>query len=156
MQGLIEGNAETRVQRSFIQGSELLKKAPKLTKELCHIDWNDSSQHIHNLIRGLSPIPTAYTELEKDGTPTQLKIFRAEIREDLHGTPGQVLTDGKKYFAVATADSAVGLLDVQLAGKKRMDVKAFLAGFRDADGYKASQGTSKAEIEKVKALESET
>ncbi|MBR5700784.1 MAG: methionyl-tRNA formyltransferase [Bacteroidales bacterium] len=156
VQGLIEGNAETRVQRSFIQGSELLKKAPKLTKELCHIDWNDSSQHIHNLIRGLSPIPTAYTELEKDGTPTQLKIFRAEIREDLHGTPGQVLTEGKKYFAVATADSAVGLLDVQLAGKKRMDVKAFLAGFRDADSYKATQGTSKAEIEKVKALESET
>ena len=156
VQGLIEGNAETRVQRSFIQGSELLKKAPKLTKELCHIDWNDSSLHIHNLIRGLSPIPTAYTELEKDGTATQLKIFRAEIREDLHGTPGQVLTDGKKYFAVATADSAVGLLDVQLAGKKRMDVKAFLAGFRDADSYKATQGTSKAEIEKVKALESET
>ena len=156
VQGLIEGNAETRVQRSFIQGSELLKKAPKLTRELCHIDWNDSSQHIFNLIRGLSPVPTAYTELEKDGTATQLKIFRAEIREDLHGTPGQVLTDGKKYFAIATADSAVGLLDVQLSGKKRLDVKAFLAGFRDPDTYKATQGTSKAEIDKVKALESES
>ena len=156
VQGLIEGNVETRVQRSFIQGSELLKKAPKLTKELCHIDWNDSSSQIHNLIRGLCPIPTAYTELEKDGVVTQLKIFKGEVRDDLHGTPGEILTDGKKYFAVATADGAVSLLDVQLAGKKRLDVKAFLAGFRDAASYKTTQGTSKSEIAKVKALESET
>ncbi len=156
VQGLIEGNVETRVQRSFIQGSELLKKAPKLTRELCHIDWNDSSRQIHNLIRGLSPAPTAYTELEKDGVRTMLKIYKAEIREDLHGEPGQILTDGKKYLAIATQDSAVGLLDIQLQGKKRMDVKAFLAGFRDAESYKAAAGTSKAEIAKVKALESET
>ena len=68
----------------------------------------------------------------------------------------EILTDGRKYFAIATADSAVGLLDLQLAGKKRMDVKAFLAGFREPDTYRATQGTSKAEIAKVKALESET
>ena len=156
VQGLIEGNVETRVQRSFIQGSEMLKKAPKLTKELCHIDWRDTSLHIHNLIRGLSPIPTAYTELEKDGTLTGLKVFKAEIREDLHGEPGQILTDGRKYFAIATLDSAVSLLDVQLAGKKRMDVKAFLAGFRDAGSYVTTAGTSKAEIARVKELESES
>ena len=156
VQGLIEGNVETRVQRSFIQGSELLKKAPKLTRELCHIDWTDTTVHIHNLIRGLSPVPTAYTEFEKDGARLQLKIFRSEIREDLHGTPGEILTDGKKYLAIATADSAVGLLDVQLQGKKRMDVKAFLAGWRDASSWKTTQGTSKAEIAQVKALESES
>ena len=156
VQGLIEGNVETRVQRSFIQGSELLKKAPKLTKELCHIDWNDTTQHIHNLIRGLSPVPTAYTELEKDGAVQQLKVFKAEPRPDLHGVPGEILTDGRKYFAIATADSAVGLLDVQLSGKKRLDIKAFLAGFREPDSYHTTQGTSKAEIAKVKALESET
>ena len=157
VQGLIEGNVETRVQRSFIQGSELLKKAPKLTKELCHIDWNDTTQHIHNLIRGLSPVPTAYTELEKDGIVQQLKVFKAEPRPDLHGSkPGVILTDGKKFFAIATRDSAVGLLDVQLSGKKRLDVKAFLAGFREPDTYRTTPGTSKAEIARVKALESET
>ena len=156
VQGLIEGNVETRVQRSFIQGSELLKKAPKLTKELCHIDWNDTTRQIHNLIRGLSPLPTAYTELEKDGIVTQLKIFKAEARPDLHGKPGEILTDGRKFLAIATRDSAVGLLDVQLAGKKRLDVKAFLAGFREPETYRTTQGASKAEIARVKALESET
>ena len=75
---------------------------------------------------------------------------------NLHGTPGEILTDGKKYLAIATADSAVGLLDVQLQGKKRMDVKAFLAGWRDASSWKTTQGTSKAEIAQVKALESES
>ena len=57
--------------------------------------------------------------------------------------PGTILTDGKKFLAVATADGgAILLKDVQLAGKKRMDVKAFLAGFRDASQYKTTKGTS--------------
>ena len=76
VQGIIEKNIETRVQRSFIQGSEVLKPAPKLTRELCHIDWNDSTKNIYNLIRGLSPYPTAFTELVHEGAaPAQLKIY---------------------------------------------------------------------------------
>ena len=148
VEGIIQKNIELRVQRSFIQGSEVLKPAPKLTKELCHIDWNAPATQVYNLIRGLSPYPTACTELCKEGgEPVQLKIFRAEkttVRDlaDACGTPadaapGTILTDGKKVFAVATAGGgAVSLKDVQLAGKKRMDIKAFLAGFRDASDYK--------------------
>ena len=79
-QGLIEHNVDTRLQRSFIQGSEVLRPAPKLTRELCHIDWNDSSTQVYNLIRGLSPYPAAFTELVRDGAvPLQLKIFSAEL-----------------------------------------------------------------------------
>ena len=74
-QGLIEHNVDTRLQRSFIQGSEVLKTAPKLTRELCHIDWNDTTKQVNNLIRGLSPYPAAFTELVKEGSsPLQLKI----------------------------------------------------------------------------------
>ena len=155
VEGLIEKNVETRVQRSFIQGSEVLKPAPKITKELCHVDWNDSTTQIYNLIRGLSPYPTAYTELiGADGVATQLKIFGATVADSISvpaGTAaGTVLSDGKSYMAITTADGAISLTDVQLAGKKRMDIKAFLAGFRDPMSYKASQGTSKAEIAKTK------
>ena len=57
VEALIQRNVEIRVQRSFIQGAEVLKPAPKLNRELCHIDWNDSSANICNLIRGLSPHP---------------------------------------------------------------------------------------------------
>lgn len=171
-QGLIERNVDTRIQRSFIQGSEVLKPAPKLTRELCHIDWNDSTKQIFNLIRGLSPYPTAYTELVKEGgVPAQLKIFSAEkvgasaLAEALRqagipdtgtgksaGTvPGQILTDGKSYLHITTADGAISLKDVQIAGKKRMEIKAFLAGFREPETYSVTSGTSKAAIAKTKA-----
>lgn len=152
VQGLIEHNAETRVQRSFIQGSEVLKPAPKITRELCHIDWNDSTVQIYNLIRGLSPYPAAFTELVKEGAaPVQLKIFSAEkVKTQTGMAPGTVDTDCKSYFRVATADGALSLLEVQLAGKKRMDIKAFLAGFRDPQTYTTTAGTSKAEIAKTK------
>ena len=135
VEGLIQHNIETRLQRSFIQGSEVLKPAPKLTRETCHIDWNGTSEHIYNLIRGLSPYPAAFTEIaEEGGQPQTLKIYKAE-KVDLHGKPGEILSDGKTYLAVATADGAVSIREMQLAGKKRMDVKAFLLGFRNPEKY---------------------
>lgn len=137
VQSIIEGSAEVRVQRSFIQGSEVLKPAPKLTRELCQIDWNDTTKNIYNLIRGLSPYPTAFTFLQKEGEePVQLKIFFGEKMElDTPAVPGTILTNGKDYLAIATSDGAVSLKDVQLAGKKRMDVKTFLLGFREPETY---------------------
>ena len=155
VEGLIQKNVETRVQRSFVQGSEVLHPAPKLTRELQHIDWNDTTRNIYNLVRGLSPFPGAFTELVKDGQTTQLKVFFGEIRTDLHAAPGTVLSDGKTYLAIATQDGALALTDIQLAGKKRMDIKAFLLGFRDPESYSTTQGTSKAEIDKTKPAEDE-
>ncbi len=154
VRGILDGTAETRVQRSFIQGAETLKPAPKLTRALCHIDWTDTTRHIYNLIRGLSPYPTAYTELT-DGTsaPVQLKIFSAEkMAYNGPEAPGQLLTDGKSYLAVRTADGAISLKSIQLAGKKRMDVSAFLLGFREAEKFHCTEGTSKAEIAKTKPV----
>ena len=159
IEGIVQKNVELRVQRSFIQGSELLKTAPKLTRELQHIDWNDSTRHIYNLIRGLSPFPCAFTELvpSADGEqqPLQLKIYFGEMRMDLHAAPGTVLSDGKTYFAIATADGAIAITDLQLAGKKRMDVKSFLLGFRNPASYRTTEGTSRAEIAKAAPKEDE-
>jgi methionyl-tRNA formyltransferase len=163
-EGIIEHTADTRVQRSFIQGSEVLKPAPKLTKELCHIDWNDTTKQIFNLIRGLSPYPAAFTELAAEGKePAQLKIFTSEkVAEDdfmnmlnsagmSSATPGAIISDGKSFMAIATADGAISLKEVQLAGKKRMDIRSFLAGFRNIETYKTTEGTSKAEIAKTRS-----
>ena len=122
VKGILEKNIETRVQRIFIQGSEVLKPAPKLTRKLCHIDWNSPTVEIHNLIRGLSPYPTAFATIKKDGgDEMQLKIFRTNIMKDAPEgkTPGTVLSDGKSYFAITTADGALLLEDIQLSGKKR-------------------------------------
>ena len=128
---------------------------PFLARELQHIDWDDTTRNVYNLVRGLSPFPGAFTELVKDGQATQLKVFFGEMRSDLHAAPGTVLSDGKTYLAVATRDGALALTDVQLAGKKRMDVKAFLLGFREPETYTTSKGTSKAEIQKTKPQEEE-
>ena len=158
VKGILDGTAETRIQRSFIQGAETLRPAPKLTRALCHIDWDDTTRHIYNLIRGLSPYPTAYTELtDGESAPLQLKVFEAEkMAWDGPEAPGTLLTDGKSYLAVRTADGAVSLKSIQLAGKKRMDVGAFLLGFREASKYHCTPGTSKAEIAKTRAVESQS
>ncbi|MBE6231424.1 MAG: methionyl-tRNA formyltransferase [Bacteroidales bacterium] len=154
VEAIIEGNVEMRVQRSFIQGSEILRPAPKITRELCHIDWNGKTRHIYNLIRGLSPYPGAFTELIRNGKSTQMKIFSAtkitgeEYAQMLaecgmdKAAAGTILSDGKSYLAIATADGAISIKSMQLAGKKRMDVKDFLIGFRDPAVYTTSEGTS--------------
>lgn len=156
VEALIQHNVEVRVQRSFIQGSEVLKPAPKLNRELCHIDWTDSSTAICNLVRGLSPYPAAFTEIvsEKNPNPQTLKIYKAE-KVNLHGEPGQILSDGKSYLAIATSDGAVSIKELQLAGKKRMEASAFLAGFREPESYRCTPGTSKATISSLCCAKSE-
>jgi len=153
VEAIIQKNVETRVQRSFIQGSEVLKSAPKLTRELCHIDWNDSNKNVFNLIRGLSPYPTAFTELYREGeAPVQLKIFGAQRSFSMEDAePGTILTDGKTYFSVKTLDGAINLTDVQLSGKKRMDIRSFLLGFRDLETYKLTRGSSAQECRKTQS-----
>lgn len=107
--------------------SDELKHAPKIFKEDCKIDWNNSSALIHNLIRGLSPYPTAFTLLN-DKT---LKIFKAEPEEKEPGiAAGGFLTDGKTYLKFATKDGFIKLLDIQFEGKKRMLIEDFLRGMR--------------------------
>ena len=154
VEAIIENTAELRVQKSFIQGSEILRPAPKITRELCHIDWNGKTRDVYNLIRGLSPYPAAFTELTKDGKVLQMKIYRTvkvtgDDYADMlaasglgHAAPGTVLSDGKTYLAVTTADGALSVTELQMAGKKKMAVKDFLIGFRDPESYGTTQGTS--------------
>ena len=151
---IIDRNVELRVQKSFIQGSEILHPAPKLTRELCHIDWDGKTRNIYNLIRGLSPYPAAFTELSKDDKAMQLKIYKSvKVTGEEYQTmleqngissaaPGTVLSDGKSYLAFSTADGAISVTEIQLAGKKRMAVKDFLIGFREPQTYTTTKGTS--------------
>ena len=154
VEAIIDGSVEYRVQRSFIQGSEILRPAPKLSRELCHIDWNGKTRHIYNLIRGLSPYPAAFTELVKGDKTVQMKIYSSsKVTGDEYAAmleqnnistaqPGTILSDGKTYLAIAAADGAISVTELQLAGKKRMAVKDFLIGFREPQTYTTTQGTS--------------
>lgn len=104
-----------------------LKHAPKIFKDDCKIDWNNEAQTVYNLIRGLSPYPTAFTFLN-DKT---LKVFKAEIEDKEPGiVAGGFLTDGKTYLKFAAKDGFIKLLDIQYEGKKRMLIEDFLRGMR--------------------------
>lgn len=112
--------------------------APKIFKEDCKINWNKSAVEIHNQIRGLSPYPGAFSSIiDSNGKQSDLKIFESRLIKDnnlkeylskIISIPGEIHCD-KKNMYVATADSPIEILAVQPAGKKRMDVSAFLLGY---------------------------
>ncbi len=117
-----------------------LRPAPKIFKDDCRIDWTKSAESIHNLVRGLSPYPAAWTPLYKDDAECgSMKIFTTHFElSNTNATPGTIRTDGKSYIAVACADGWLYIDDVQLAGKKRLATKDLLLGWRDVATLRCS------------------
>lgn len=106
-------------------------QAPKIFKETCRIDWNKEVNTIHNHIRGLSPYPAAWTILS---TGKMLKIYRSQKEVVQHQEAiGSVFTDRKTYFKVSVSDGFLHLIEIQLAGKKRMTISDFLRGFQTTE-----------------------
>ena len=134
---IIDGTAEAIPQEQMI--TEELRPAPKIFKDTCRIEWGRPAKRVYDFIRGLSPYPAAWTSLvSPDGVEMVVKIYEAAIVPDpKKGIPyGTIETDGKHYIYVYTADGALSLRTLQLAGKKRMAVEDFLRGFRLAEDYK--------------------
>jgi methionyl-tRNA formyltransferase len=105
----------------------VLKHAPKIFKATMHIDWTQSVSSIHNLVRGLSPYPAAFTHLREK----QLKIYQAHYEyATIHTELGAFETDHKTYLKFAAKDGWLYVDSLQLEGKKRMDAVEFLKGFR--------------------------
>ena len=134
---IIDGTAEAIPQEQMI--TEELRPAPKIFKDTCRIEWGRPAKRVYDFIRGLSPYPAAWTSLvSPDGVEMVVKIYEAAIvPAPKKGIPyGTIETDGKHYIYVYTADGALSLRTLQLAGKKRMAVEDFLRGFRLAEDYK--------------------
>ena len=130
---IIDGTVKA-VPQATLEDGVPLRPAPKIFKETCRICWDKPVRTICNLVRGLSPYPAAWTELQVvGGTPQSVKVFRtAPIEEDLPEgmQPGDIDTDGKTYLHVAAADGCVDVLELQLPGHKRLGTGEFLRGFR--------------------------
>ena len=124
------------IEQQFIDESTL-RPAPKIFKENCRIDWSWSGRRIVDFIRGLSPYPSAWSTLRRNGRePQSIKIFSARFEPkptDAH--PGTIRSDRRDTISVACADGWVDLLDIQLAGKKRMTTHDLLLGFREIEEY---------------------
>lgn len=113
------------MKRNGLKESDL-KHAPKIFKEDMKINWEKTAKEVYQHIKGLSPYPTAFTQLNQLG----LKIYDAEISENLLLTPGEYQTDGKTFLKFQCIDGSISVLDLQLEGKKRMKVEEFLRGNR--------------------------
>ena len=112
-----------------------LKHAPKIFKETCEVNWQQSAKQVYDFVRGLSPYPGAWTTLvAPDGRETVLKIFRTTKTDRPADKTGSIVAD-RKHFYIAAADSLLQIDELQLAGKKRMDAAAFLNGMKDIENY---------------------
>jgi methionyl-tRNA formyltransferase len=124
----VEAISKEEVNPSVQDESKALHHAPKIFKETCKIDWTQPAESIHNLVRGLSPYPAAWTEfLDKT-----CKIFKTSLSEKkLEGkTPGQWESDGKTFLKFQTGEGTLDVLELQIEGKKRMKTEELLRGLK--------------------------
>lgn len=106
--------------------------APKIFKETCHIDWNKPNTLIHNLVRGLSPYPAAWSVLTLDGKEAgAMKILKTKLIGHAEGGAGTITATGGRLI-VSTGDGGIELLEIQPAGKRPMEAAAWLRGARFA------------------------
>ncbi len=115
-----------------------MRPAPKIFKEDCLIDWSWSGERIVNFVRGLSPYPAAWTHLyEVDGeASTTAKIFEARFEPKPQTQVGRIVSDDRKYIGVECEDGIIYIESIQMAGKKRLQTKELLLGFKNITNYK--------------------
>jgi methionyl-tRNA formyltransferase len=133
IKGLVEGSLQERPQDELLKNNIVsvsnheLPHAPKIFTDTCKIDWHRSIEELHNLVRGLSPFPGAFTHLNDK----MLKIFKSE--KEYHqptSPPGTMETDGKSFLKFAANDGYLLAKELQMEGKKKMTVVDFLRGYR--------------------------
>ncbi len=110
-----------------------IKPAPKIFKEDCKINWGLEAQQVHNLVRGLSPYPVAWTLLKNEDKEISVKIYKTLISEPSNAPVGEIRYTKNQLF-VSTASHWLEVVELQLAGKRRMTAKDLLCGF-DFNGY---------------------
>lgn len=128
IKGLADGSLiEVSQNSQIIIQNSTLKHAPKIFTETCKVDWNKTVDDVHNLIRGLSPYPTAFTFLHGK----KLKIFAAEKKfKKTTVAAGEFESDHKTYLQFACNNGYISIKELQLEGKKKMAVDEFLRGYR--------------------------
>jgi methionyl-tRNA formyltransferase len=140
---LTTGDIEMISQETLIKKGYLPSPAPKIFKEDCLINWSKDAVSLKNFIRGLSPYPSAWTKMIniENGTEIPLKIFRAEAENVAYDVePGSIYSDGKTFLKIGCLKGWLSIKELQLAGKKRMNVEDFLRGFSSITQYRCSFG----------------
>ena len=133
-----DGHPVSIPQDSVLDGSAI-KPAPKIFKETCEIDWTRTAKQVYDFIRGLSPVPGAWTTLiAPDGKETVLKIYKSRKTDRTGQGSGVITTDGKALY-ISAADTPLEIVELQLAGKKRMLARDFLNGMKNIELYQVKK-----------------
>ncbi|VXB52556.1 methionyl-tRNA formyltransferase [Chryseobacterium sp. 8AT] len=132
----LDGLAENSIVEKPQPEVEHPKNAYKIFKEDTRIDWTKNSKEVHQFILGMSPYPAAFTTLKIGEEEKGLKIYNGKFEVSEHGKPVGSLEISKNDFKIYTKDGIYFPLELQLEGKKRMNVKDFLNGFRNFDEIK--------------------
>ena len=131
VEAIVNGEVAAVAQTAMYACESELRPAPKIFRDTCHIDWTKSVPQVYDFVRGMSPYPAAWCELVvPDGKEIALKVYEVAKELCAHGKEaGTLVTDGKTYIKVAVDGGYISLVEVQLAGKKRMPVADLLRGF---------------------------
>lgn len=131
VEAIVNGDVKSVAQDTMFADVQELRPAPKIFRDTCRIDWSKDVCGIYDFVRGMSPYPAAWFELtENDNRLVAVKVYDVEKEfSEHHFEHGTLLTDNKSYAKVAVKGGYVSLLEVQLAGKKRMPIADLLRGF---------------------------
>lgn len=129
LQLLETGKQQGIDQTTLFANEKDLKPAPKIFKETCKINWNEKSVKINNLIRGFSPYPGAWTTIKKGENTFVFKIFSAKVLIENHSLQVGQFVEKNNSIAISTIDGFIQLVEIQLEGKKRMNISDFVRGF---------------------------
>lgn len=132
----LDGLAENSIIEKPQPNVEHPKNAYKIFKEDTRIDWTKTSKEVHQFILGMSPYPAAFTTLKIGEEEKGLKVFSGKFELSHHNKTVGSLDISKNEFKIYTSDGIYFPLELQLEGKKRMNVKDFLNGFRNFDEIK--------------------
>jgi len=131
---LIEkGNVTTTIQKEHPE----IKTAYKLNKENCKIDWTKPAVEIYNLIRGLSPYPSAWCFISDKNEEWNVKIHEAKMTLEDHNYDTGSLVCSKKEMKIAVKDGFIQVLSIQFPGKKKMSTPELLNGMTFSEEAKA-------------------
>uniref|UniRef100_A0AB33J836 Methionyl-tRNA formyltransferase n=1 Tax=Prevotella sp. GTC17260 TaxID=3236796 RepID=A0AB33J836_9BACT len=129
-----DGKLTTTDQDSFAEraGIKELKSAPKIFKKTCEINWNRPAKNVYDFIRGLSPYPGTWTEIDLPGKgKSTLKVFKSrKTGLNTETTPGELWAADNRHLYIACQGEWLEILELQLAGKKRMKSSDFINGMR--------------------------
>lgn len=135
---LIASNNIQTIEQSALMNSNIpLKTAPKIFKEDCRINFNQPAESVRNFIRGLSPYPGAFFELENpEKEVSAFKIFNVSMAQRRFAEPGTLKIVNNKEILVSCADWSISIEEIQMSGKKRMKTSDFLLGHTISDTYR--------------------